>query len=182
MLFNLLQIFSFKPAYASIQPDAHRKDSDVYEGPCQLVTILLPDMFSSFLSIPPTVNPFYEEVKSESENWFSESVSSSTVHYFPRLTKVRQLSEAPKMCKKIVKLDFAWFCSVAAPDANREDLRTLCDWGNWVSLSFVCHSFHERPRSQAGICQYSSGNGTTLPSTSPQPTAKSQTTVNIKQL
>jgi hypothetical protein len=146
MLFNLLGVFSLKQVYASLQPEPHRKDSDVFEGPCQLVTVLLPDMFSSFLSIPPTVNPLYEEVKAESEIWFSELVSSSVVQSFPRLTKSRQLSEAPKMCKKIMKLDFAWFCSVTAPNANKDDLRVLCDWGNWVSLSSLCYSFHEIAR------------------------------------
>ncbi|CZR54145.1 related to pentalenene synthase [Phialocephala subalpina] len=80
-----------------------------------MVTVMIPDMFSSFLSVPPRVNPLYAEVKRESETWISE-----------------KLSMDPKMCRKIQKLDFAWFCSIAAPDAAKEDLRTLCDWGNWV--------------------------------------------------
>lgn len=147
ILFNLLGGFSFDKVYARIQPpEPHRKDADVYEGPCQLVTVLLPDMFSSFLSIAPSVNPLYEEVKTESEKWFSELVSSSTIRSFPRLTKSRQFSEVPKMCKKIMKLDFAWFCSVAAPDANKDDLRVMCDWGNWVSPSSLESSPYERAR------------------------------------
>jgi hypothetical protein len=30
------------------------------------------------------------------------------------------------------KTAFSYFCSVAAPDAGPEELRTVCDWGNWV--------------------------------------------------
>lgn len=48
------------------------------------------------------------------------------------LTTARKLGMGLQMSKKIQKLDFAWFCSIAAPDASKEDLRTLCDWGNWV--------------------------------------------------
>jgi hypothetical protein len=45
----------------------------------------------------------------------------------------RKLSLDEKMSRRIQKLDFAWFCSIAAPDASKKDLRILCDWGNWVS-------------------------------------------------
>lgn len=30
------------------------------------------------------------------------------------------------------KTDFSYFCAVAVPDAGPEELRTVCDWGNWV--------------------------------------------------
>ena len=32
------------------------------------------------------------------------------------------------------RTDFSYFCAVVLPDASAEALRTLCDWGNWVSL------------------------------------------------
>jgi hypothetical protein len=36
------------------------------------ITVKIPDMFTSFLSVPPRINLLYEEVKRESEAWISE--------------------------------------------------------------------------------------------------------------
>lgn len=36
------------------------------------VTVLLPDMFQTFLKKDALVNPHYEKVKMESEEWLSE--------------------------------------------------------------------------------------------------------------
>lgn len=36
-------------------------------------TVLLPDLFISFCSRAPKINPFYAEVKAESEAWFAKS-------------------------------------------------------------------------------------------------------------
>jgi hypothetical protein len=33
------------------------------------ITVLLPDMFQTFLKQKPLVNPHYEDVKMESEEW-----------------------------------------------------------------------------------------------------------------
>jgi hypothetical protein len=38
----------------------------------RMITVQIPDMFTSFLSVPPRVNLLYGEVKSESEAWISE--------------------------------------------------------------------------------------------------------------
>lgn len=35
------------------------------------ITVLLPDMFKTFLKQEPLVNPYYEGVKIESEEWLS---------------------------------------------------------------------------------------------------------------
>ncbi|KAI9654409.1 MAG: hypothetical protein M1831_005375 [Alyxoria varia] len=32
----------------------------------------------------------------------------------------------------MVKVDFSYFCAITAPYASPEELRTMCDWGNWV--------------------------------------------------
>ncbi|KAK1252163.1 hypothetical protein MKX08_003350 [Trichoderma sp. CBMAI-0020] len=79
------------------------------------VTVLLPDMFQKFLKQEALVNPHYEKVKMESEEWLSEFCSFG-----------------PKMKKKISKCDFSYFCAIAAPFAPRSKFRTICDWGNWV--------------------------------------------------
>ena len=39
-----------------------------------------------------------------------------------------------RMSRFIHRTDFSYFCAVVLPDASAETLRTLCDWGNWVSL------------------------------------------------
>ena len=36
------------------------------------VDVVLPDLFGLFLSDPPRVNPYYDLVKTESEEWFVE--------------------------------------------------------------------------------------------------------------
>ncbi|KAL9487903.1 hypothetical protein ACSS6W_000180 [Trichoderma asperelloides] len=72
-------------------------------------------MFKAFLKQEPLVNPHYERVKLESEEWLSEFCSFG-----------------PKMKKKVNKCDFSYFCAIAAPFAPRSRFRTLCDWGNWV--------------------------------------------------
>lgn len=36
------------------------------------VTVLLPDMFQTFLKQEALVNPYYEKVKMESEEWLGE--------------------------------------------------------------------------------------------------------------
>ncbi|EHK42537.1 terpene synthase [Trichoderma atroviride IMI 206040] len=79
------------------------------------VTVLLPDMFQTFLKQEALVNPHYEKVKMESEEWLSDFCSFE-----------------PKMRKKINKCDFSYFCAIAAPFAPRSKFRTICDWGNWV--------------------------------------------------
>ncbi|KAH7303895.1 terpene synthase metal binding domain protein, partial [Rhexocercosporidium sp. MPI-PUGE-AT-0058] len=79
------------------------------------MAIKMPDMFKSFMSATLRVNPFYEEVKVEAEQWIAKKLDASG-----------------KMRKIISKTDFAWFCAVAVPDAGLNELRTLCDWGNWV--------------------------------------------------
>ena len=38
------------------------------------IPVILPDMFVSFLSQKPSVNPHYEKVKRESEAWINRSV------------------------------------------------------------------------------------------------------------
>lgn len=34
-------------------------------------TVLLPDMFQSFLKYKPRINPYYETVKADSEDWIN---------------------------------------------------------------------------------------------------------------
>ncbi|PWY75125.1 pentalenene synthase [Aspergillus heteromorphus CBS 117.55] len=79
------------------------------------LTIRLPEMFVLFLSGEPTVNPHYESVRKVSEEWL-----------------VRECSFNEKAQRRLHKTDFAYFCAIAVPDAEPEELRTVFDWGNWV--------------------------------------------------
>ncbi|KAH8693550.1 terpene synthase metal binding domain protein [Talaromyces proteolyticus] len=72
-------------------------------------------MFVLFLAEPPRVNCHYERVKVESEAWFAEKC---------RLNARRR--------RVISETDFSYFCAITAADAGPQELRTLCDWGNWV--------------------------------------------------
>ena len=41
------------------------------------VEVVLPDLFVSFLSRKPQLNPYYESIREESEAWVSKSVTPS---------------------------------------------------------------------------------------------------------
>ncbi|GIJ99409.1 terpene cyclase [Aspergillus viridinutans] len=101
-------------------------DCLVHENPVRLgekrttthdthIPVHLPQLFVLFLSENPVVNPHYEEVRKESEAWLANECS-----FDERSRRI------------LHKTDFSYFCSVAAPDAGPEELRTVCDWGNWV--------------------------------------------------
>ena len=45
---------------------------------------------------------------------------------------------------KINKCDFSYFCAVAAPMAPADRFRTLCDWGNWVSVVLILLTYWRR--------------------------------------
>ncbi|KAH8762474.1 isoprenoid synthase domain-containing protein [Diaporthe sp. PMI_573] len=81
----------------------------------QRIDVIIPDMFQTFLRIPPTVNPHYEAVKLESEKWLSGFCS------YGKMTEYA-----------VHRCDFSYFVSISAPFASPAELRTLCDWGNWV--------------------------------------------------
>jgi len=40
-----------------------------------------------------------------------------------------------KTRKRVAQCNFSYFSAIAAPDADPEGLRILCDWGNWVSTT-----------------------------------------------
>ncbi|KAH6712403.1 pentalenene synthase [Leptodontidium sp. MPI-SDFR-AT-0119] len=77
--------------------------------------VIIPDMFTSFMALPPTINQFYLDVRAESEVWICDKLKASE-----RLGAI------------IAKTDFSLFCAISAPDADKAELRTMCDWGNWV--------------------------------------------------
>lgn len=77
--------------------------------------VRMPDMFVSFLARKPQINPHYDRVKGESEAWIAELCGYSQKNY-----------------QKHIKADFSYFVSIWAREAGPEELRTICDWMNWV--------------------------------------------------
>ena len=59
--------FLHVPVEATHESNQHKNNQ--HEIPA-----LLPDMFVSFLSRKPQLNPHYESIRAESEAWISESV------------------------------------------------------------------------------------------------------------
>ncbi|KAJ5320443.1 terpene cyclase [Penicillium antarcticum] len=86
---------------------------DEEQGSC--ITVRLQDLFVLFLSEKPIVNQHYAKVRKESEAWIS-----------------KQCSFNEQMSRIITKTNFSYFISISVPYANPEELRTCCDWGNWV--------------------------------------------------
>ncbi|MCJ1269147.1 hypothetical protein MMC22_009036 [Lobaria immixta] len=79
------------------------------------IEVVLPDLFVSFLSRKPQLNPYYENIREESEAWVSKNC---------------QLS--PKESRRISKANFSYFIAIMAREAGPDEYRTICDWGNWV--------------------------------------------------
>ena len=95
--------------------------------------VVLPDMFLLFLAQSPRVNPHYENIRRESEAWLLKSVSGRFIPEYESNVNRHERFDA-RISNFVHHTDFSYFCAVVLPDASAEALRTLCDWGNWVSL------------------------------------------------
>ncbi|KXT18772.1 hypothetical protein AC579_8260 [Pseudocercospora musae] len=79
------------------------------------ITILLPDLFTSFLAVEPRLNAAYNTTRHESEEAIIDFCN-----YDHRVTTI------------VRNGDFARFVAIAAPDADQSRFRLYCDWCNWV--------------------------------------------------
>ncbi|KAH8844670.1 hypothetical protein MCOR27_011710 [Pyricularia oryzae] len=75
----------------------------------------LPDMFASLMSIRPPINPNYQKVKAEAEEWTT-----------------RTLNLTPLQALRNSKADFTFLVSWWAPSADAEAVRTMVDWQHWA--------------------------------------------------
>ncbi|QKX53231.1 uncharacterized protein TRUGW13939_00307 [Talaromyces rugulosus] len=113
---NVLSHLSHVSFHDQNESDYHQNRPAIAPQPSgNKVNIRLPDMFVLFLAEPPRVNSHYDRIKAESEAWFAEKC---------------QLND--RLRKIISKTDFSYFCAITAAEAGPQELRTLCDWGNWV--------------------------------------------------
>ncbi|EKG10918.1 Terpenoid synthase [Macrophomina phaseolina MS6] len=77
--------------------------------------IRIPDMFASFMSAEPRLNPHYAKVKQESEAW---------------IEAVLHLEQ--KTAQRNSKADFTYLASLWIADADEEALRVVVDWLHWI--------------------------------------------------
>ncbi|KAL6883036.1 isoprenoid synthase domain-containing protein [Trichoderma longibrachiatum] len=67
------------------------------------------------MAAEPTINPHYEDVKTEADAWFKN------------LLQLKGKEEA-----KFNKTDFGFAAAVWAPSADKNRFRTVVDWANWI--------------------------------------------------
>ncbi|KAL2856286.1 terpene synthase metal binding domain protein [Aspergillus pseudodeflectus] len=103
------------PIPGTVQEQSSENEEKEEEDDGLYTTVHLPKMFTLFLSGNPPVNPYYAEVRAESERWLARACNFDH-----------------RAARRLAKTDFSYFCSISAPRAGREELKTVCDWGNWV--------------------------------------------------
>ncbi|KAL4930741.1 uncharacterized protein BDV17DRAFT_289586 [Aspergillus undulatus] len=107
------------------------------------VPVQLPSLFVLFLSKTPDLNPHYAEAKVRVGKVvgrvslvvlvLSPSRAGMTITTASNQPVKRSRCRFDERARtSLEKTDFSYFCSVAAPKAGREELRTICDWTNWV--------------------------------------------------
>ncbi|KAK2754618.1 terpene synthase metal binding domain protein [Colletotrichum kahawae] len=77
--------------------------------------VLVPDMFTSILSVEPVQNVHYAQVKLEADSWIAKTLG---------------LNDEQK--SRHSRADFAYLVSWWAPSCDTEALRTMVDWQNWA--------------------------------------------------
>ncbi|KAL6852143.1 terpenoid synthase [Trichoderma novae-zelandiae] len=77
--------------------------------------VLIPDLFSSIMSVKPAINPHYKDGKAEADAWFKS------------LLQFKGKAEAT-----FNKTDFGFAAAIWAPSAEEDRFRTVVDWANWV--------------------------------------------------
>jgi hypothetical protein len=80
-----------------------------------LQVVVIPDLFTSFLATPPSINPHYRSARKESEQWLARSWQCDL-----------------KARKRLNGIDASYFCAILAPKADHDRFRLICDWTNWV--------------------------------------------------
>ncbi|KAJ8133549.1 hypothetical protein O1611_g72 [Lasiodiplodia mahajangana] len=87
---------------------------------CELkheVYVRIPDLFSSIMAQEPVENPNRSEVEAESDEWIRE---------------IMKMDE--KAAAKHMRAQFCYISSLWTPTSDKEGLRLMTDWVNWVFL------------------------------------------------
>ncbi|KAH8668900.1 isoprenoid synthase domain-containing protein [Xylariales sp. PMI_506] len=79
------------------------------------IEVILPDLFTSIMSVDITVNKHYEQVKVEACDWVAKSLGYSE-----------------KQSKRNAKADFTYLVAHWSANCDAEALRTMVDWQHWA--------------------------------------------------
>ncbi|KAK8001560.1 Presilphiperfolan-8-beta-ol synthase [Apiospora marii] len=110
-----------EPVLPSASIINHTTEDNVAAGEVELV---VPDMFTSIMSVELVQNPHYAEVKKEADAWVAE-YSSFAPH--------RILGYSEKQAARNSRADFAYMVSWwVGPHCDAETLRLLIDWNHWA--------------------------------------------------
>ncbi|KAK8017298.1 isoprenoid synthase domain-containing protein [Apiospora rasikravindrae] len=100
------------PVLPSPHTANHTAEDNVTAGEVELV---VPDMFTSIMSVEIVQNPHYVEVKKEADAWVAEILGYSE-----------------KQAARNSRADFAYMVSWwVGPHCDADTLRTLIDWNHW---------------------------------------------------
>ena len=131
---------------ADLAPDCPRDTDKSSQCDAQMISVYIPDLFSSILAVKPIVNPNYFEVKAEADSWITQyacldhPLRWTQIIPWVKVDRVsRLLRESDKWAARYSKVDFAYLASIWAPSCDEDTLRMMVDWTHWVSSGFIHH-------------------------------------------
>ncbi|QGI88298.1 hypothetical protein CEK25_003254 [Fusarium fujikuroi] len=92
-------------------------DHDQFQDRAEMEVLILPDLFSSLMSVPARENPHYASVKADADEWISFVINADA-----------------KWASRNKRVDFTYLASIWAPDCSAFALRTSADWNSWAFL------------------------------------------------
>ncbi|KAK8134482.1 hypothetical protein PG984_006494 [Apiospora sp. TS-2023a] len=101
-----------------------------------IMEVVIPDLFTSILSVDPIQNPHYEGVKKEADIWIAKYVVDPQAFLEYKLTVAhrnnRTLGYDKGAAHRNSRADFTYLVSWWAPRCDAEALRTMVDWQHWA--------------------------------------------------
>ncbi|KAL6918330.1 hypothetical protein ACHAPO_009986 [Fusarium lateritium] len=90
---------------------------DQFQDRDEMEVLILPDLFSSFMSVPARENPNYASVKIDADAWICSVINADA-----------------DWTNKNKRVDFTYLANIWAPDCSAFALRTSADWNSWAFL------------------------------------------------
>ncbi|KAH7147700.1 isoprenoid synthase domain-containing protein [Fusarium sp. MPI-SDFR-AT-0072] len=92
-------------------------EHDQFQDHAEMEVLILPDLFSSLMSVPARENPNYASVKADADEWIASVINADA-----------------KWASRNKRVDFTYLASIWAPDCSAFALRTSADWNSWAFL------------------------------------------------
>ncbi|KAF4961243.1 hypothetical protein FGADI_480 [Fusarium gaditjirri] len=92
-------------------------EHDQFQDHAEMEVLMLPDLFSSLMSVPARENPNYASVKADADEWIASVINADA-----------------KWASRNKRVDFTYLASIWAPDCSAFALRTSADWNSWAFL------------------------------------------------